>query len=746
MRWISVLILASVSGLAAQTAANSKIDYDRHVKPILAAHCFSCHGPVQQQSGLRLDLRQNALRGGDYGVVINPGDGAGSKLILRLAGSTAGLQMPPAGPLTPEEIGILRAWIDQGADMPGRAIEYTAPKKTDPKTQAFIDAIHRHDTAGFERGLKEDPSLAKAADANGSTTLMHAAYAGTVSMVRALLAAGAGPKATNSRNATALHWAVTDPDKVKLLIAAGADVNAKTIEGRTVLYLSAMRPAGAGVARILLDAGADANARTLAGVTPLFPATGASLDTLGLLLDNGADPKAKTGTGATALMSAALANPQAVALLIGRGADVKARTKRGETALANAANYGSFESAKLLLDKGAEVNAADYRGYTPLMHAAYCDNAPVELIRLLLDAGADVNATGEGETALSIAAKRGETETTRLLREAQKGAIALSALLLPAMSPAADLSAGVLRSAVQKGLDLIEKTSPTFIKKGGCNSCHHQMLGAAAQAMARARGIPTGEPIEQLPPEVNEFTTERLIEYSMFGVNSVGYELFAYAKSGRPLDARIEALVYYVKSLQEEAGHWHTTGNRPPLTLDDFTTTAFAIHALNAYTPEAQRADSEARIARARSWLLEAQPRTTQEKAFHLLGLAWSQAPRAALDRSASGLQTMQRKDGGWSQLPGMPPDAFATGLALYAMAEGGVPASHASYRKGLNFLIETQAPDGTWHVKSRALPVQPYFESGYPYGHDQWISTAGTAYAVMAITAALEPPRRAQR
>ena len=95
------------------------INYEQEVRPILANRCFGCHGPRQQQSGLRLDLRQNALRGGDYGVVIVPGRSAESKLIQRLIGSDAGLQMPPTGELPAEEIAVLRKWIDAGADMPG---------------------------------------------------------------------------------------------------------------------------------------------------------------------------------------------------------------------------------------------------------------------------------------------------------------------------------------------------------------------------------------------------------------------------------------------------------------------------------------------------------------------------------------------------------------------------------------------------------------------------------------------------
>src|SRR6266545_1835673 len=122
---VTLLGIVNVPSSRAQTSDGAQdrtaVSYEQQVRPILANRCFSCHGPRQQQSGLRLDLRQNALRGGDYGVVIVPGKSAESKLIQRLVGSDAGLQMPPTGALPPEEIAVLRNWIDSGADMPGRA-------------------------------------------------------------------------------------------------------------------------------------------------------------------------------------------------------------------------------------------------------------------------------------------------------------------------------------------------------------------------------------------------------------------------------------------------------------------------------------------------------------------------------------------------------------------------------------------------------------------------------------------------
>ena len=65
--------------------AKFTVDFNKHVLPILSEKCFGCHGPTQQQSGLRLDRRQAALRGGDYGPVILAGRSSESKLIRRLA-------------------------------------------------------------------------------------------------------------------------------------------------------------------------------------------------------------------------------------------------------------------------------------------------------------------------------------------------------------------------------------------------------------------------------------------------------------------------------------------------------------------------------------------------------------------------------------------------------------------------------------------------------------------------------------
>src|SRR4029077_14115973 len=87
-------------------ALQAKVDFARDVQPIFKAHCIACHGPSQQMNRLRLDRRTDAMRGGTI-TVIGPGNPDGSRLYLRLIGNQYGLQMPPTGALTAEQIKII---------------------------------------------------------------------------------------------------------------------------------------------------------------------------------------------------------------------------------------------------------------------------------------------------------------------------------------------------------------------------------------------------------------------------------------------------------------------------------------------------------------------------------------------------------------------------------------------------------------------------------------------------------------
>src|SRR5258708_37161238 len=83
------LLLATlgVGLLVAGKSSAEQVDYLRDVKPILAKHCYACHGPTKQRSALRLDTGASALKGGDSGPVIVPGKAGQSKLILAVAGA-----------------------------------------------------------------------------------------------------------------------------------------------------------------------------------------------------------------------------------------------------------------------------------------------------------------------------------------------------------------------------------------------------------------------------------------------------------------------------------------------------------------------------------------------------------------------------------------------------------------------------------------------------------------------------------
>ena len=739
--------VASVASALAQTplppAASRTVDYDADVRPLLAQNCYSCHGPEAQQSGLRLDLRQNALRGGDYGPVIAPGNSADSKLIKRLVHGDGGLQMPPTGPLSDEEIGILRAWIDQGADFRTEIRPEAPPRPVDPKVAAVIAAVRSRDRATLEKLIAADPALATSKDAAGSTPLHHAAGFGALESLTFLIDKGADVNAKNRRGSTPLFWALHDESKVRLLIARGATVKIKQVEGRTPVYQAAVLGNGYPVLRLLLENGGDPNVATLNGLTPLNAAAlGGDVNAMRLLIEKGAIIDAKNGAGATALMGAATnGSTSAVQLLLDKGADARARTKLGETALGNAAGAGNAETVRLLLERGADVNSRNDRGYSPLMLAAGSDAINPEIVRMLIAKGADTSFSADyEETAHVLASKRGDTEVARLLGGVPRSSVSRDSVVTAHKVTTQLRTPG---KAIEIALPLLEKQSHNFIRIGGCNSCHSQDLVSAAAGIARSRGIPGPSEIPQLPQNMMP-SPERIMDLNVVGVTSVAWELFDFAMNKLPKTDYTDAVVRHIKAMQTPEGNWSTNeSRRPPMAAGDFQAAALAIYSVKQYGQDGDKASTDAVIAKAVKWLEGAKPATTQDRAFHLLGLAWGNGTPAAITAAARALAASQRTDGGWNQLPAMGSDAYATGQALYALnVAGKMAVSNPVYQKGVDYLLRTQASDGTWHVETRAIWLQPYFESGFPYGRDQFISAAGTAWAVMALVPAAQPQR----
>ena len=116
---MSAAIVATLATPFHRAAAADQVDYLEQIKPVLRERCFACHGALKQEGSLRLDTATLAIKGGDSGAAIVPGDTDASLLLERVAASDPDERMPPEGePLTPEQIAALSNWIAQKATAP----------------------------------------------------------------------------------------------------------------------------------------------------------------------------------------------------------------------------------------------------------------------------------------------------------------------------------------------------------------------------------------------------------------------------------------------------------------------------------------------------------------------------------------------------------------------------------------------------------------------------------------------------
>jgi ankyrin repeat protein len=715
-----------VGPLAAQTPGT--INFQRDIQPLFQEHCIGCHGPSQQMGGMRLDRRSSAMaiRGG---TTIGPGNAAGSRLYLKLIGTKYGTQMPPTGPLTPEQINLVKTWIDQGAAWPDDLSGDKTSGPPDPRATRIMEALRSGARQTFVQLLREAPSPVNLKGPGGATPLMYAALYGDAAAVRQLIDTGANVNASNEVGATALMWAIDDPDKTLLLLEHGADPNATSAENQTPLTIALASKAPAAVVNLLLDHGANVDVKSYRGRNP-FVAAGGDEALLQTLL--------RHGVGVTRLSSGL-----PLALDAGCEACVQLLIKSVSTP---ALNSGLFRATgdkdartlKILLDRGADAKfAEDGLGITTLMYAAISEGAPVEKVKALIERGAEVNAkTADGTTAIDFASRQGNQEVVQLLRKA--GAKESDTSPKPALKPKPATSA---RAAIDRSIPLLQRSDVAFMSKSGCVSCHSNNLTAMTVAAARKRGVVVDDGIARAQRSAIAGYIEGNRERYLQGIPIAGaadtaaYILLGLAAEACPPDPATDAIARYLKFRQSANGSWPTFGGRPPLESSDIQGTATALRAIQVYMPKAQRAEYGKSVQIAAEWLAKAQPKSTEDRAFQLFGLIWAGGKQEIVQKAARDLLKEQRSDGGWAQTPSLPSDAYASGQALVALKEAGVvtPAG-AAYKRGAQFLMNTQGEDGSWYVSSRSIPFQPYFESGFPYGPDQFISAAATNWATMAL------------
>jgi ankyrin repeat protein len=726
----SVVLGACIFVASAAGESDSKVDFGRDVLPLIRQNCIACHGPNVQMNNFRLDRRSTAMRGGTRSVIV-PGSAASSRLYLRLSGNQFGKQMPPTGALSPEQVAVFKNWIDQGAQWPDALANDVDPPPADAKAVRMVMTLRTGDAAAFNKFVAEDPKSLNLRGPNGSTPFMFAVLYSEAATIRELLDKGADPNQRNDANATALMWAATDLEKTRVLVAHGAQVNARSNDGRSALAIAATKAGAAPIVKFLLEHGANPDPAGPTDAAALHQAALAGdAEVMQLLIDHGAHPKA---AGEETLAAAIETDCKKCIQLVEKSFDSKAYS----TALVDLAIHSEhYDGIKFAIEHGANVKAPDVEGRTPLLFAANSDLLPLNTVKLLIDHGADVNAKNiYGNTPLYLAKLHGDTPIVDLLLKS-------GARPEPIDDPALKFQkANTIQSAVERAIPRLQRADISFLQQSGCVSCHNEALTDMTLSTVRSAGLKVDE--QMAAKEVSgvaqffELWRDRLYQGNAPG--GVAYSLVGLHAEHYAPDLVTDAIARYIAMKQFPDGHWGygCGGSRAPLCGAEISNTALSMRALQFYAPVASRAEYDKAIQTAGTWLVEAPSKTNEDRTYKVFGLAWAGADKRALQQAMKELLTTQRPDGGWSDIATMSSTAYATGEAMVALHEAGLPVTDAAYQRGVKYLLSTQLDDGSWYIKTHSQAVQPYFDVGFPHGVDQWISACGTSWATMALALA---------
>jgi Squalene-hopene cyclase C-terminal domain/Prenyltransferase and squalene oxidase repeat len=284
-----------------------------------------------------------------------------------------------------------------------------------------------------------------------------------------------------------------------------------------------------------------------------------------------------------------------------------------------------------------------------------------------------------------------------------------------------------VQQTVERAIGYLQTESAAWLKTRKCAACHHVPMPLWALGEAERQGYAIDKKFLTDTTESLLGSRDKLMASKVFpnpadppdprpsgrGLN-MGLPFLAVAAESLPAlaDGQKQSLTLIAEEIvkkQQPDGSWEffATLRRPPINESQTTDVAWIIMALEGATgpdaPESQRAA----LSKAIAWLEAAKlSNIHQDKVLKVLMSVRSARPRETMQTTIDELLALQRADGGWSQtVPELKSDAFATGQTLYVLSLAGYTADHPEIKRGLDFLVATQNPDGSWPMISRSTP-----------------------------------------